>query len=66
MANSLVRAQVTAMHIDSYGSGAPLLLIHGWGMHGGMWGGVAERLAERFRVLVVDLLPPRTVVVTPV
>jgi len=46
---------MTAMYVDSYGSGAPLLLIHGWGMHGGMWGGVAERLAEHFRVLVVDL-----------
>ena len=45
-----------SLHVDSYGSGAPLLLIHGWGMHGGMWGGVAERLAEHFRVLAVDLL----------
>jgi pimeloyl-[acyl-carrier protein] methyl ester esterase len=43
------------LHVDSYGSGAPLLLIHGWGMHGGMWGGVVDRLAEHFRVLVVDL-----------
>jgi len=47
--------QMTAMHVDSYGSGAPLLLIHGWGMHGGMWGGVVEQLAEHFRVLAVDL-----------
>ena len=46
---------MTAMYVDSYGSGAPLLLIHGWGMHGGMWGCVAERLAEYFRVLAVDL-----------
>ncbi|MDD5299583.1 MAG: alpha/beta fold hydrolase [Gallionella sp.] len=46
---------MATMHVDSYGSGAPLLLIHGWGMHGGMWGGIAERLAEYFRVLVVDL-----------
>jgi len=44
-----------SLHVDSYGSGAPLLLIHGWGMHGGMWGGVAEQLAKHFRVLAVDL-----------
>ena len=44
-----------SLHVDSYGSGAPLLLIHGWGMHGGMWGGVAQRLAQHFRVLAVDL-----------
>lgn len=43
------------MHVETQGSGAPLLLIHGWGMHGGMWGGVAERLADHFRVLAVDL-----------
>lgn len=46
---------MTAMHVDRYGSGAPLLLIHGWGMHGGMWGEVAERLAQHFCVLAVDL-----------
>ncbi len=43
------------LHVDTYGSGAPLLLIHGWGMHGGMWGGVAEKLAQYFRVMAVDL-----------
>ena len=49
------------LHIDSYGytgaggSGAPLLLIHGWAMHGGMWSSVAERLAQHFHVLAVDL-----------
>ncbi|MFZ2302711.1 MAG: pimeloyl-ACP methyl ester esterase BioH [Gallionella sp.] len=46
---------MTAMHIDNYGSGTPLVLIHGWGMHGGMWGEIVERLAAHFRVLVVDL-----------
>ncbi|HUW26182.1 MAG TPA: pimeloyl-ACP methyl ester esterase BioH [Gallionella sp.] len=44
-----------SLHVDSYGSGAPLLLIHGWGMHGGMWGAVTQQLAEHFRVLAVDL-----------
>jgi pimeloyl-[acyl-carrier protein] methyl ester esterase len=44
-----------SLHVETLGSGAPLLLIHGWGMHGGMWGGVAERLAQDFRVLAVDL-----------
>ena len=50
-----------SLHIDRYeytgtgGSGAPLLLIHGWGMHGGMWSGVAQRLAQNFSVMVVDL-----------
>lgn len=32
-----------------------LVLLHGWGMHGGIWAGVAERLAEHFTVHAVDL-----------
>jgi len=47
--------QMTAMHVESHGSGAPLLLIHGWGMHGGIWGNVVQQLAQRFRVHCVDL-----------
>ena len=50
-----------SLHVDHYeysgtgGSGTPLLLIHGWGMHGGMWESVAERLAQYFAVYAVDL-----------
>ncbi|MDP1716716.1 MAG: alpha/beta fold hydrolase, partial [Burkholderiales bacterium] len=43
------------LHVERHGSAAPLLLIHGWGMHGGMWGGVAEKLAQHFNVYAVDL-----------
>ncbi len=32
-----------------------MLLIHGWGMHGGMWQAVAERLSEHRDVYVADL-----------
>src|SRR4030067_648858 len=52
---------MTGLHVDSYeysgtgSSGSPLLLIHGWAMHGGMWRTVAERLAQHFQVLAVDL-----------
>lgn len=46
---------MATLHIESRGSGAPLLLIHGWGMHGGMWGGLSERLAQDYRVITVDL-----------
>lgn len=44
-----------SLHVEAFGSGEPLLLLHGWGMHGGMWGDVADSLARDFRVLVVDL-----------
>ena len=42
-------------HIESHGEGKPLLLIHGWGMHGGIWGSIVEDLAQHFRVICVDL-----------
>jgi pimeloyl-[acyl-carrier protein] methyl ester esterase len=44
-----------SLHVERVGSGAPLLLIHGWGMHGGVWDSVAELLAEDFSVHIVDL-----------
>jgi len=43
------------MHIDSFGSGPDLILIHGWAMHGGIFAALTPLLAERFRVHVVDL-----------
>jgi pimeloyl-[acyl-carrier protein] methyl ester esterase len=44
-----------SLHIESQGSGKPLLLIHGWGMHSGMWAQVAAQLAQSHRVHSVDL-----------
>ncbi|MFA6970317.1 MAG: alpha/beta fold hydrolase [Gallionella sp.] len=45
-----------SLHVDSHGGGGdPLLFIHGWGMHGGMWGGVLSQLAQHFQVMAVDL-----------
>jgi pimeloyl-[acyl-carrier protein] methyl ester esterase len=43
------------MHIESTGHGPDLILLHGWGMHGGVWDGVRDGLAQRFRVHAVDL-----------
>jgi pimeloyl-[acyl-carrier protein] methyl ester esterase len=43
------------LHVESQGAGAPLVLIHGWGMHGGIWGEVAEQLAQQYQVHRVDL-----------
>ena len=43
------------LHVESIGSGAPLVLLHGWGMHGGVWSDVAQKLAESFHVHSVDL-----------
>ncbi len=43
------------LHVETAGSGAPLVMLHGWGMHGGVWSDVAAELAQHFAVHSVDL-----------
>ena len=43
------------LHVETIGSGQPLILLHGWGMHGGIWRDVAQHLAEKNQVHCVDL-----------
>lgn len=40
---------------ERLGSGPDLVLVHGWGLHGGIWGELPERLAQHFRVTTLDL-----------
>lgn len=44
-----------SLHVESTGSGPPLVLLHGWAMHSGLWSPVLPKLASRFRVHLVDL-----------
>jgi pimeloyl-ACP methyl ester esterase len=37
------------------GSGKPLVLIHGWAMHDGVWRGFSDQLAEHYMIIEVDL-----------
>ena len=41
--------------MESLGDGPTVVLVHGWGLHGGVWRDLAARLARSFRVLVPDL-----------
>ena len=43
------------LHIETQGQGPDLVLLHGWGLHGGIWESVLPRLAAEFRVTRVDL-----------
>lgn len=43
------------LHVERLGRGPDLVLVHGWGLHGGVWKALAARLAPRFRVHLVDL-----------
>ena len=49
------RSEQGYIFIESLGQGPTVVLVHGWGLHGGVWRDLAARLARSFRVLVPDL-----------
>lgn len=44
-----------SLYIDIRGNGPDLVMLHGWGLHGGLFGPSLEPLASRFRLHLVDL-----------
>jgi len=44
-----------ALFVQTEGDGPDLVILHGWGMHGGVWDGVMPQLTQRFRVHRIDL-----------
>ena len=44
-----------SLHVETLGQGPDLVLLHGWGMHGGVWRGVCEALASHFKLHLIDL-----------
>lgn len=43
------------LHVQSIGAGPDIVLLHGWGLHADIWHDVAQQLAMRFRVTLIDL-----------
>lgn len=43
------------LHVEQFGLGPDLVLLHGWGLHGGVFAALAEQLASRYRVTLIDL-----------
>ena len=43
------------LYIEKIGNGPSLVLLHGWGLHGGLWGPLVDVLAKNFTVVLVDL-----------
>lgn len=44
-----------SVFVESAGDGPDLVLLHGWGLHGGIFMPLVEQLATRFRTHAVDL-----------
>jgi pimeloyl-[acyl-carrier protein] methyl ester esterase len=43
------------LHSETFGRGAPVVLVHGWAMHSGIWRDFAKALARHYRVTCIDL-----------
>jgi pimeloyl-[acyl-carrier protein] methyl ester esterase len=46
---------VSDLHVETFGRGPDVVLLHGWALHGGLWGPWLATLAEHARLHVVDL-----------
>jgi pimeloyl-[acyl-carrier protein] methyl ester esterase len=44
-----------ALHLEVVGQGPPLVLVHGWGLHGGVFAPLLDRLAGHYRLYLPDL-----------
>ena len=49
------RAASMSLHVEIRGQGPDLVLLHGWALHGGMWGSWLDELATHARLHLVDL-----------
>jgi len=43
------------IHQEIYGQGTPIVMLHGWAMHTGIWRDFAQQLALDYRVICLDL-----------
>lgn len=51
----MTEGRTPALHFESAGRGRPLVLLHGWALHAGLFTPLLPALAPRHRVLAVDL-----------
>jgi pimeloyl-[acyl-carrier protein] methyl ester esterase len=42
-------------HVEIIGQGQPLVMLHGWGMHSGVWHPLVKRLAQHYLLYLIDL-----------
>ena len=42
-------------HVEIIGQGQPLVMLHGWGMHSGVWQPLIKKLSAQYMIYLVDL-----------
>jgi len=43
------------LHVERYGAGADLVLLHGWGLSSAIWQPLIEPLSRRYRLTLIDI-----------
>jgi pimeloyl-[acyl-carrier protein] methyl ester esterase len=43
------------LYSETFGTGKPIILVHGWAMHSGIWRSFAQQLAQHYQVTCIDL-----------
>ena len=46
---------MTKIYQQTFGKGKPVVLVHGWAMHTGIWQAFAQQLAKNYQVTCIDL-----------
>ena len=46
---------MTKIHQQTFGKGKPIVLVHGWAMHSGIWRDFAGQMAQNYQVTCIDL-----------
>lgn len=46
---------MSALHVEQFGLGPDLVLLHGWGLHSGVFTALADALAADYRITLIDL-----------
>lgn len=52
---SETRSTASLLYTETIGTGPDVVLVHGWGMHSGVWEDVVEALLDHYRVTLLDL-----------
>ncbi len=50
-----MKTDADVLHMDIQGQGDTVVLLHGWGMHSGIWAELVTTLAGHYRVVCIDL-----------
>ena len=53
--SAVVNSTTVRPSVTMQGSGPDLVLLHGWGLHSGIWDVISEQLGQHFRLHKIDL-----------